>query len=302
MVIVVIILALLVMTLCAVVLMYRRELFRWAKFMQNHPPTSNTRLGTEAPLPGSHEVVESVNALLDEASLRERTMKEQERELLEGLAGLSHDIRTPLAGAKGYVQLAIDEEDPIERAHCLKLAESRLDTTREMVDQLFDYMRLTTEPDALDIECHDVIKILASTLAELYYAFEDKGWECQVDVSGELASMVDAIALRRVFENILGNMLKHGSGDLQIKRLGNTIVFSNAIEPESSIDESRVFERFYRGDSARGKPGAGLGLAAVKQLCEFMGIKVHAHVSDDVFSIRLVFASSTKEASRACWR
>lgn len=110
MVIAVIVIALLAMALCVVVLLYRRELMRWVKFMRNRPPASNARLGTEAPLPGSRDVVGCINALLDEASLHERTLKEQDRELLEGLAGLSHDIRTPLAGAKGYVQLAIGEE------------------------------------------------------------------------------------------------------------------------------------------------------------------------------------------------
>ena len=95
--------------------------------------------------------------------------------------------------------------------------------------------------------------------------------------------------MQRVFENILGNMLKHGSGDIRIKHIENDIVFSNAIEPGAQIDESRVFERFYRGDFARGKTGAGLGLAAVKQLCELMDIVIYANVSDDTFSIRLVF-------------
>lgn len=296
MVIAIVILASLVTALYVVVFLYRRELIRWAKFIQAHPPTSNTRLGTEALLPGSREVAESVNALLDEASRREQAMKEQERELLEGLAGLSHDIRTPLAGAKGYVQLAIKEENLTERTRCLKLAESRLNTAQEMVDKLFDYMRLTTEPDALDIERNDIVKILASTLAELYYAFEGKGWECQVDLCGELNCMVDALAMQRVFENILSNMLKHGSGDIRIKRVGDNIAFSNAVEDETQIDASRVFERFYRGDSARGKTGAGLGLAAVKQLCELMGIMVQAGISDDTFSIILVF-SPTEIAS-----
>ena len=92
-----------------------------------------------------------------------------------------------------------------------------------MVDQLFDYMRLTTESDALDVECCNVTEILASILADLYHAFEDKGWECQVDLNEELDSMVDPVALRRVFENILGNMLKHGSGDIRIKRFENTL-------------------------------------------------------------------------------
>lgn len=147
MIIAVVILSLLALVLCIIVLLYRSELIRWSLFLKNHPSTSNTRLGTEAPLPASRDVVDGINGLLDEASAREHAMRDQENELLEGLAGLSHNIRTPLAGAKGYVQLAKGEEDPNERLRCLELAEGRLNATQEMVDMLFDYMRITTDRD-----------------------------------------------------------------------------------------------------------------------------------------------------------
>ena len=65
MVIAVIVIALLAMALCVVVLLYRRELMRWVKFMRNRPPASNARLGTEAPLPGSRDVVGCLKALPD---------------------------------------------------------------------------------------------------------------------------------------------------------------------------------------------------------------------------------------------
>lgn len=289
MVVAIIIIALLLAALCAITVLYHRELIRWANFMENHPPSSNVRLGTEAALPGSKDVVAGINTLLDEATQRERAMGKRERHLLNGLAELSHDIRTPLAGVKGYVQLAKNEDDPSERRRCLELAEQRFDTTQEMLDQLFDYMRIATGSDALDVASYDVIRILSSSLAGHYNAFEEKGWAARVELESKIEALVDEVAMRRIFENILGNMLKHGSSSIDIHSDGRTLVLSNDIESETHIDEDRVFDRFYRGDSARSVPGAGLGLASVKQLCDSMGILVGAEASEDRFTIRLEF-------------
>lgn len=290
MLIAIVILAIL-LTICLVVIIaYRQELSRWASFLEHHPQNSNTRLAKAAPLPGSERVIRSINGRLDETANSEMQKRLDEEELLQGLAGLSHDIRTPLAGAKGYVQLALTEDNDSERDRCLRLTEERLDTIQALLNQLFDYMRLTSSVDASQLDEHDIVPILASVLAGNHSLFVEKGWMCDVSIhDASIVAYVDEDAMRRIFENIISNMLKHGSGDVSINAKADTITFANRFEPDENFDIDQVFERFYRGSSSRTQSSAGLGLSIVEQACSLMGVSVSASIVDDFFILNLQF-------------
>lgn len=271
--------------------LYGHEVLRMANVLHERSEASNQRMTVEVPLPGCAELARATNGLLDEMAQRELRQKMEEEDLLAGLAGLSHDIRTPLAGAKGYLQLAQEAVDPAEVARCTALAEQRLDAMEVMLDQLFDYTRAINPQVELHEDEADVIGILATVLAGNYPAFQERGWEPVIEVGEQpLMDLVDPQAMERIFENIIANMLKHGDGGVVIQREGRTITFANALAPEVALDEDRLFERFYRGDDARRLPGAGLGLPVVKRLCDAMGIGVRAEVSDGRFTLSLAFA------------
>lgn len=288
MVIAIIILAILLIGACVVIALYRSELLRWAAFLKQHPQESNTRLATSLPLPGSKAVVRAIDEKLDEASMRERRIREDEEELLQGLAGLSHDIRTPLAGAKGYVQLALSEDDPQEIRRCLALTEERIDSMQVLLDQLFDYMRAPTMVNVDKLEEQDIVPILASVLVGNYPAFEETGWRCDIELeNSSMTACVDRNAMKRVFENIISNILKYGDGYLSIVVEDDSIVFSNSIAPNAEMEVEQIFNRFYRGDISREVPGAGLGLTIVKQLCEDMGVYISAEICEERFLLKL---------------
>lgn len=266
------------------IIAYRFELKRIAGFMESRPAASNLRLSKGAPLPGTGDLIDAVNNQIDRSSDRELAMKQEESDLLEGLANLSHDIRTPMSGAKGYVQLAATESDAIERARLMGLAQDRLDAMRTMLDQLFDYTRTFGARDASGDEDIDVCSVLSSVLVGQYPAFREAGWDPQVDLQDVLIAHGGLEALRRVFENIVSNILAHGAGDVRITSSGRELRFANRIDAADgsdaigALDINLVFKRFYRGDSSRSGVGAGLGLSVVKELCDSMGIKVAADV------------------------
>lgn len=97
-------------------LAYDRELRRMARFLRTRERTSNQRVTVQAPGRGLVEIARAINGELDEAQAERAQDAERRRDFQRDLASLSHDIRTPLTGAKGFLQLAQDEMKEAELA------------------------------------------------------------------------------------------------------------------------------------------------------------------------------------------
>ena len=155
----------------AMVLLYGHELRRMARFLRNRDGRSNSRLTTEMPGPGFVDLARAVNGTLDAADRRERERASEQRQFQRDLASLSHDIRTPLMGAKGYVSLAVEEPDDARRAHYLQAAEARLADMEGLLDALFAYARATDAASELDRRPLVVLPVLADVLTGQFPAF-----------------------------------------------------------------------------------------------------------------------------------
>ena len=222
----------------AMVLLYGHELRRMARFLRARDGRSNSRLTTEMPGPGFADLARAVNGTLDAADQRERERAAEQRHL----ASLSHDIRTPLMGAKGYVSLAAEEPDGARRAHYLQAAEARLADMEGLLDALFAYARATDAAAELDMRPLVVLPVLAKVLAGQFPAFEERGWEPLVDFPDEsLVVEADSEALARMFENLVSNALRYGTSAPSIVQRGRTLTFSNKVPDPTAIDVSRLF-------------------------------------------------------------
>ena len=209
-------------------------------------------------------------------------------EFQRDLASLSHDIRTPLMGAKGYLRLAQDEGDEVGRARRLAAAEARLDDMGALLDQLFAYAQANDPDLAFDLAPVAVLPALADVLVGQFPAFERRGWEPRVDFEDEGLSVdADAEALARIFENLVGNALRHGSGPLAVEQRGACVAFANEVPVPAAFDPERLFERFYRADAARSEVGSGLGLAVSASLAAAMGMRLSARLDGNVLVVEL---------------
>ena len=270
-----------------------------ARFLRARDTASNGRLTTGAPGRGFRELARAMNAQLDAARTERIDRQRGQQEFQRQLSSLSHDIRTPLMGAKGYVQIAAAEvaecapsnAAPADSATAhLAAAERRLDDMRVLLDELFAYAR-ATDPD---IELHPqptrALPVLANVLAGQYPAFDQRGWEPQVSFEDEGAVFdVDPEAFARICENLVSNALRYGSAAPTIVQTGDAITFANEVPDPSAIDAARLFDRFYRADAVRtAGRGAGLGLATVKGLVQAMGGTVEAQLSGRVLAVRIV--------------
>ena len=219
----------------------------------------------------------AINARLEAGrQLRMETMRE-ERELKYAMAAISHDIRTPLTGALGYLQLM--EDAPEGREAYLPIVRRRLEDLEELLGELFLYTRLLNDPAPMECGLTAALPPLWEALAELCPQLEAAGITPELP-TGDLSVWASAPALGRVYRNLIVNALRHGGGGLAISTGEGEIRFSNPLGPGPAPDPARLFDRFYQSSPARGAGGAGLGLSIVRELMERMGGRASARIGE----------------------
>lgn len=270
------------------------------------------RLRLGFPTPAARALAREANGLIDEADAARREAADERRLLGENLASFSHDVRTPLAGAQGFLQLYTVAAGDEERDECVTAAAERLGAMRGLVDALFEFAKVDDGGRELVREPVDVGEVVAAVLAELYPAFADRGWEPAVSLAEGVVVETDPEALRRIVENLLANCLRHGCAapDIELRRpsaeageygaaasetavsrpawgAAFSLTVSNAAEGLDALDETRLCERFYRGDPSRKAGGSGLGLAIAAGLAASMGMELRFSVDSGRFTVML---------------
>lgn len=283
---------------------FEKELRRMAQFLDSRTIPGASRMTTRLRTKGFLTLGKAINRQL---ALREGdacTMREKDRELRDGFAYLSHDIRTPLMGARGYLQLELVNRTEhvgsasviLEESHYLAAVDERLLTLEEILTQLFLFTQVSSDDYPLNQQRLLLSEELGLALVSFYPQFKERNWEPVVMLENEAIhpSYVEADpeALRRIIDNILINMLRHGSGEPRIEQHGATTVFSNSMANPSALDESLLFARFYKGEQSGSSKGSGLGLTIVATLAQAMGASIEARVEDDRFIIILSCAEA----------
>lgn len=283
-ILVLIVLGLAVLRLCS----YRAQMLEMARVLEETPAESNLRLTIRMPGGAPRRLCQAVNARLEEGRhLRMETLV-REQELKYTMACISHDIRTPLAGAMGYLQLL--EEEPHRQTEYLGIVQKRLKELEELLEELFLYARL--QGDSLPLECGKMAALppLWDALAEFYPQLAAAGVEPELQFDQEnMTVWASRSALDRVYRNLIANALRHGGGGLTISGQDGEICFSNELLPDSTPDPERLFDRFYQNSPSQTKGGAGLGLSIVRELMERMGGQVSAEIIGDTLKIKLSF-------------
>ena len=262
--------------------LYATELKRIATFLRTRNKHSNARVTAGTPAPGIHELASVINDGLEETSRERIEALRSQEEFQRDLSALSHDIRTPLTGAKGYLQLALDETDDDVRTHHLDAAAARIDSTTELLDALFAYTK-STDPDLLlTPEVVEVEAAIERALLAHYPEFEARSWEPRISCAEGTTILADRDALARIFDNLIVNALRHGADAPRVSVSSQDgvarIEFANAVAPGTQIDADRLFDRFYQADSARNSSGSGLGLAIAANLAHAMGMEISARI------------------------
>lgn len=211
---------------------------------------------------------------------------QKENELKDMIAGMSHDLRTPLTSIMGYVQL-LDNANltQIEKDRYIAITKQRSQALRGLLNDFYELSLIDSSDYRLMLEKINYSRLLEDMVLGKYTEFYDRGLEPTIHIDGNIIVLCDRQALERIIENLLSNMIKYAITRTNIT-LGEEeqyihLTVSNDCKDINRLDIDRLFDRFYKGDRARGKQGTGLGLAIVKGLVERMDGQVYGEKKND---------------------
>ena len=209
-------------------------------------------------------------------------------ELKEAVTNISHDLRTPLTAITGYLDLLEREEKSEKVRRYLSQIENRVEALRSLTEELFQYSVITSAGD-LKPERLDMVRTLEDSLLSFYGVMREKGIEPHIRLpEGPVFRALDAVALNRIFSNIISNALKYTNGDFCVSMEQNgRITFSNTAKELNPVSVGRLFDRFYTVEA--GRNSTGLGLSIAKLLTERMGGSIEAEYQESKLYIRMVF-------------
>ena len=201
------------------------------------------------------------------------------------VANVSHELRTPLTAIRGYVEALTDEpRDAEQTRRFLDIIARHSARMERLVTGLLRLARLDAKQEVLDLTSCDIQPVFGAVITDLSPAIDARRQRISVTVAPEARTIeADPAKLHDIVRNLVENAVNYSpeGATIELEALGRdgmvAIVVSDSgpgIPPE---DLRRVFERFYRVDKARSRPGGtGIGLAIVRHLVELHGGQVTA--------------------------
>jgi signal transduction histidine kinase len=225
-------------------------------------------------------------------------MLQENQQLEQAIQNISHDLRTPLTVASGYTQLLqADATLTPQQLQLLDKVSSNLEKVENHLEQLLTYQRLKDNQLALTLEEFNLSRLLEEELLQLYPSFEENHLSLTVAIQPNIMIISDKKSWQRIFQNVLGNLLEHGSetGTIRLNQQGDRIVFQQENQLRSPIQHpEKLTHRFYTEDLSRHKQQAGLGLYIIAALTNALDGKIQLDTTEETFRLTLFWQQSVE--------
>jgi len=230
-------------------------------------------------LPTDLKVVENrMNQIKISVRENEHAAREAEQRKNDLIVYLAHDLKTPLTSVIGYLTLLRDENQISEelREKYLSIALNKAERLEDLINEFFEITRFNLSNLTLELSRVNFSRMLEQMTYEFQPMFAEKGLRCELTVPAELDIRCDVDKIQRVLDNLIRNAINYSFPNQPIEitviRENGVITLhfvnhGNTIPPDKL---NRIFEQFYRLDTARTSKtgGAGLGLAIAKEIVE----------------------------------
>lgn len=227
----------------------------------------------------------------------------------EFLADVSHELKTPVFAAQGFVHTLLDgaADNKKIRRKFLKRAARSLDNLDLLIQDLLTLSQIETGEIKMHFEHFNIVNSVIDIIDQMENKAEKRGLRIRLDKKyiDPIFVHADAERIYRVITNLVSNAIKYtdeGHVVIGLRRVDGKVEVSVkdtgvGIPPE---DIQRIFERFFRVDKSRSKDlgGTGLGLAIVKHILEAHDTKVNVVSTvgkGSTFSFRLPVGQTTAE-------
>ncbi len=215
------------------------------------------------------------------------------------VANVSHELRTPLTAIKGYAEALVDDPDDEEaRQRFLGIIHRQAARMERLVTDLLRLARLDAGQETVDYTPCDIAATVTGVVADLEQPIAEKQMRVRLAIPDEARIVItDAAKIHDILRNLIENAVNYTPDDGEVDVTATIsagffeLVVADTGPGLPDGDLLRVFERFYRVDKSRARPGGtGLGLAIVKHLVQVMGGSVTAGNQPEggaIFTVRL---------------
>jgi signal transduction histidine kinase len=222
-----------------------------------------------------------INLMAEQLQKQMERERELEQSKMELITYVSHDLRTPLTSIIGYLDLLRTHtfEDTKEQERYIDNAFNKTQQLKKLIDDLFEYTRLTHHDVRLTYQKIDIYSLLQQMISELEPVAKEQGITFDLTTnSSSTLIQIDVEKMVRAIDNLLINAVKFSfkPGEVRVNVLvkDNRINLSvaNQGKPITQEQAELLFERFYQTEKSKNDHtmpyGYGLGLSIAKQIVE----------------------------------
>lgn len=234
---------------------------------------SNKKINTQIADKDIEQLALEINEYLELYKRNEQEKVVFEETLKQGIANMSHDLRTPLTSIIGYLKLL--KEDAIDKDEVLDIIKNKTNKLNVLINDFFELASIESGDYKLDMRKVNLTNIVREEVLSLYETFQSKGFDPKISICDEpIFILGDNDSLERIIDNLLSNALKYAERDIEIKleKIDDKVLLriSNICTSIRKDGINLIFNRFYMADQVRKGEGAGLGLSIAKSLIEKM--------------------------------
>ena len=241
----------------------------------------------------SDSLEESMDALkIANYKLLQDIEKERQQEAVrkEFVANVSHELKTPLGIARGYIEAVLDGIRKERQEDYLKITLKELDRMNQIVLNMLDMMKMEDGKVPVTFADKDIRPILKGMEEYFEVLLNTKAMSLSIDESIDHA-VIEETTFKSLMLNLLSNAIHYGVTGTEVKVKGRAMEgelkmwVENKVDEPDSIDLDKIWHKFYTVDQSHNRKtsGTGLGMSIVRNILDQYGAKYNVFVHDDSF-------------------